>query len=202
LAQLARLRKEFLERNGYPARYVRLIDVKGTSDDEADPEGLQEDRRPVYWIKRRPERSAQMELFIRKLDEKREEENRYNFRRRGAQKDRIRRLPNPPQDTAYHALPQNIPIDYFDPSFFNQLQPDLRRQIASSSSIALLPNIEDTFTRCPDERLRDDDFMDKYGSMVLSRYLVDDSDESIGEEENWLDDEEYENEYVDDDMDL
>jgi hypothetical protein len=40
--QLAQSSHEFIIQNGYPERYLDLIDAKATSDDEVDPDGLQE----------------------------------------------------------------------------------------------------------------------------------------------------------------
>ena len=53
LYQLADLHRNFLIQNRYPQRYIELIIPKGTSDDEADPDGQKEGGRLIYWIKHR-----------------------------------------------------------------------------------------------------------------------------------------------------
>jgi len=50
-----------------------------------------------------------------------------------------------PQDIAFPTLPQGVPVDYYDPEFFSQLQSQLHCKIANKS-IALLSDIEKTFT--------------------------------------------------------
>jgi len=49
-------------------------------------------------------------------------------------------MPSELQDTAFSTLPQGVPVDYYDPEFFSQLQPQLCHKIANKS-IVLLSNI-------------------------------------------------------------
>jgi len=49
-----------------------------------------------------------------------------------------------PQDTTFPTLLQEVSVDYYDPEFFSQLQPQLHCKIANKS-IALLPDIEEIF---------------------------------------------------------
>jgi hypothetical protein len=51
-----------------------LIDPKATSDDEPEPLGQPNNASKAYHIKRRPERSADFDVWIRLLDKKREED--------------------------------------------------------------------------------------------------------------------------------
>jgi len=69
-------------------------------------------------------------------------------------------MPSEPQDTTFLILPQEVPVDYYDPEFFSQLQSQLRRKIANKS-IALLSDIEETFTYSQDKWLSDKAFMQK-----------------------------------------
>jgi len=85
LYQLADLCRDFLIWNRYPQQYIELITPKGTSDNEADPDGQKEGGRLIYWIKRCPERSTSMEKFIWLLDKKQEEEARYDYTKRRCQ---------------------------------------------------------------------------------------------------------------------
>jgi len=195
LYQLADLRCDFLIRNRYPQRYIKLITPGRTSDDEADPDGQKEDEQLIYWIKRRPECSTSMEKFIRLLDKKREEETQYDYTKRCCQ-DRLRCMPSEPQDTAFPTIPQGVPVDYYDPEFFSQLQPQLCHKIANKS-IALLPDIEETFTYSQDEQLSDKAFMQKYGKDILARYKLDDlsnveSEEILADKEDFDETEEME----------
>jgi len=82
-------------------------------------------------------------------------------------------MPSEPQDTAFPTLPQGVPVDYYDPEFFSQLQPQLHYKIANKS-IAFLPDIEETFTYSQDKQLSDKVFMQKYSEDILARYKLDD----------------------------
>jgi len=93
------------------------------------------------------------------------------------------------QDTAFFTLPQEVPVDYYDPEFFSQLQPQLHHKIANKS-IALLPDIEETFTYSQDEQLSNKAFMQKYSEEILARYKLDDlsnveSEEISADEEDF-----------------
>ncbi len=120
--QLAAARLKFLIENGYPQRYRDLVDPKATSDDEHDAD------KKVYLIKHRTERSPEAEKFYRILDWKREEVARQDKSRRW--RERVCVVPVDQQDSAFSALPEGMPIDYYDPAFFNQLQPRTRNRIA------------------------------------------------------------------------
>jgi hypothetical protein len=192
----------FLEENNYPQRYRDLIDPKATSDDELDSTGLTVKNSKVYWIRRRPERSVNAEAWIRLLDQKREQSIRRDPSKRW--RERLRLVPDVPQDSDFQILPQGLPIDYFDPDFFNELQPRLRSSTAIQK-VALLPDAKLSFARHPDEKLSDEAFMEKYGADVLARYDFSDLIEEQDEEE-WIvddqmeDEEESDNDFEDVDM--
>jgi hypothetical protein len=113
-----------------------------------------------------------MENFVHRLEHERKLEATQDPSRRW--RERLRLVPESDQkDTAFPALPFNMPVDYFQPSVFNNLQPHLRHRTAVPQ-IALLPDTNFSFTQHPDELLADDDFNDKYGSEVLKSYKLDD----------------------------
>jgi len=62
----------------------------------------------------------------------------------------------------------------------------LHKKIASCS-IALLPDIEKSFTDCLDELLSDSLFNTKYGKAVLAQYKLDDLDGDIDKEKIFSD---------------
>ena len=120
---------------------------------------------------------------------KREEEAALNGKR---VRQRIRLVPDREQKLSdFAAIPSHLPIDYYDPEFYNSLQPRIRDRIATQK-ISLLPNVLESFGNHTDEKLSDSAFMEKYGSEVLSRYRLDD----LGEEE-WLEGDEDEKMYAD-----
>jgi hypothetical protein len=99
-------------------------------------------------------------------------------------KARICLVPEVQVETDFKALPEGMPIDYFDPTFFNRLQPNLRHRI-TSQVVALLPDTTQSFKGTPDETLSDGDFFAKYGSSVLSKYKLNDMQDEDGE---WIED--------------
>ena len=127
------------------------------------------DNKLVHWINQRPERSPQAERFIRLLDDERETAARLDSSKQW--RERKRMVPSSPKISPFRVLPEDMPIDYFEPSFYNRLQPRLRARV-TNNTIALLPNVEETFRGNADERLSDRRFNDKYGSQVLSKYNI------------------------------
>ncbi|KAF6760968.1 hypothetical protein DFP72DRAFT_843226 [Ephemerocybe angulata] len=168
--RLAEKRRTFVKENGYPFRYQALLTTKATSDDERDPNLSIKNKCPVYFIKKRPERSAEAEVFIRKLEGQMEAVAKSKGRRGGGV-EHLRVVPplGEQKDTSFPALPTKMPIDYYDPSYYNSLPPRLRVDCATKS-VALLPDPTQSFSNNPDERLGDSAFQKKYGASVLERY--------------------------------
>lgn len=184
---------KFLKENGFPARYQRAIHPRATSDDEVDKTGLKINNQLVYWIKRRPERSVEAETFIRRLEEIREENVRYSPK--GRWRERVRRVPDTSQEVStFLKLPEKMPIDYFQPAFYNRLLPRLRFTIAQPS-IIFLPDGQAPFAGTADEKLSEKGLNKKYGPTVLSRY-------DLVTEEDFADDEDEEEDEMDLDDDL
>lgn len=77
-----------------------------------------------------------------------------------------------------------MPIDYFDPTHFNSLQLKLCAK-AVNYAVALLPNVEESLTGCPDEKLNSFSFNELYAEMVAAEYnLVDDMDLILADSED------------------
>lgn len=99
--------------------------------------------------------------------------------------ERIRIFPENPVHTAFPLLPFNtVPLDYYDPAFFNSLQPGTRKKIAGPFPIVgLLPNASHSFGHRPnglphpDEKLGQKAFNAKYREQVLMQYRLDDLDD-------------------------
>ena len=125
-----------------------------------------------------------MERWVRLLDKKREDDTRRDPNMRW--RERLRVVPENQKDTELLALPQGMPIDYFDPPFFNNLQPRLR-QCVTNGQVALLPNVDLSFTGIPDEKISDEKFMDKYAMSVLKQYnLVGKGELDGADEDEWM----------------
>jgi len=79
-----------------------------------------------------------------------------------------------------------MPIDYFDHDYFNSLQPRLRHRI-TNAKIALLPDVDLSFSGTADEKLTDKAFNGKYGAEVLAKYNLVDEAELVGDDSGeWL----------------
>ena len=118
LYQLVDLFHDFLIRNRYSQQYIDFIIPKRTSDDKVDLNSQKEGRQLIYWIKHCPEYSTSIEKFIQLLNKKWEEEVWYDYTKRCYQ-DQLYCMPSELQDTAFSTLPQEVPVDYYDPEFFS-----------------------------------------------------------------------------------
>jgi hypothetical protein len=120
------------------------------------------------------------------LDKKREDDTRRDPSKRWRERTRI--IPLHQKDTEFHALPLDMPIDYYDPVFYNALQPRLRHRI-TNKQVALLPDVKCSFSHNADEKLSDEEFMLNYADSVLARYnLVDDGEFNDANDEDWIED--------------
>ena len=92
-----------------------------------------------------------------------------------------------------------MPIDYFDPAFFNQLQPRTRNRIAIRK-ISLLPLVTESLTWNSDERLSDRAFTKKYSTPVFSQYeMVGDADIEDDADDEWAAEDDLDEDMVDHD---
>lgn len=141
---------------------------------------------------RRPERSEKVEKFFRILDRKRKEMILQDKSRKWRERLRIEASPSEQRDTVFHALPEGMPIDYYKPAFFNQLQPRTRNRVAVAQ-VALLEDVDESFTWNAAERIADKAFTKKYGPAVFPLYnmVTDDEIANHGDDadDEWADDE-------------
>jgi hypothetical protein len=82
-----------------------------------------------------------------------------------------------------------MPLDYFDPNFFNQLQYHTQQQVcAVPATIAIPKNKRIWFTHSEEESLCDRDFNERHGADIFARYqfVHADSDNSEANEANML----------------
>ncbi len=109
-------------------------------------------------------------------------------------------VPDNQQDSAFSALPEGMPIDYYDPTFFNQLQPRTRNRIATRK-ISLLPVVTESLTWNAEERLGDRAFTKKYGAPVFSQYqMVGDADIGDDGDDEWAAEDDMDEDMVDRDQ--
>jgi hypothetical protein len=128
-------------------------------------------------------------MWIRLLDKKREEDTRRDPSKRW--RERVRIVPQHQKETEFPALPTGMPIDYFDPRFYNNLQPRLHNSV-TTGKISMLFNVNDSFTGHSDEKLSDAQFTAQYAASILEKYnLVSEAElQDIGEDSSENDDDE------------
>ena len=120
------------------------------------------------------------ETFIRRLEEIREESVWYSPK--GRWRECVHRVPDTNQEVStFLKLPEKMPIDYFQPAFYNRLLPRLRFTIAQPS-IIFLPDGQAPFAGTANEELSEKRLNKKYGPTVLRRY-------NLVTEEDFADDE-------------
>ena len=92
-------------------------------------------------------------------------------------RERLRKVPEIQQESKMDALPLGMLINYFDPDYFDGLQPRLRYRI-THTQVALPPDIKNIFKSSSiDRKLSDKEFTEKYGAEILGKYeIVDEGD--------------------------
>ncbi|KAH9467019.1 hypothetical protein Pst134EB_002052 [Puccinia striiformis f. sp. tritici] len=151
---LRKARVSFAKNHNLPKRYKRVVaDLSAHSDDEYN------DQHSCYIIKTVAFRSANANKFFRRLDEemKKEFEGPRDQRR-------IRRVPDVPQPSIFKALPKQLPLDFFDPTWFNNSMASRKRKAADVMSAAFLPDADKSLLGSVQdiESMTDEDFNEKY----------------------------------------
>ncbi|KAI9600940.1 hypothetical protein H4Q26_000734 [Puccinia striiformis f. sp. tritici PST-130] len=152
--RLRKARVSFAKNHNLPKRYKRVVaDLSAHSDDEYN------DQHSCYIIKTVAFRSANANKFFRRLDEemKKEFEGPRDQRR-------IRRVPDVPQPSIFKALPKQLPLDFFDPTWFNNSMASRKRKAADVMSAAFLPDADKSLLGSVQdiESMTDEDFNEKY----------------------------------------
>jgi len=142
--------------NQYPFHYIALCQPAATSDYELDLDDLTK-------VLKRPEHSTEAEHWVRCLEVKHIQDNKY---RRGGARQYHWHVPTISIDSSIKTLPQNMLLDFFDPTFFNGLQSHTQQLCADPETIAIPKNEESWFTHSIEERLCDEDFTEHYGTEV------------------------------------
>jgi len=112
----------------------------------------------------------------------------------GFRVERRREDPSTPKESPLTTLPESVPIDWFDPGFWNNTLTVRERieyvQQGGRIQIAL-PAEEfcDTWEKCIEWKiLPEDEFMKKYGDEVLAAYKIP-TEEEIAQVQLWDEDE-------------
>ena len=114
--------------------------------------------------------------------------------------ERLREDPEPPIDSKLSAMPESVPIDWFEPEAWNSFTVRERVEYTAGGIYVSLP-LEmycDTLAKCAEwKNLPEEEFMEKYGNEVLAQYHMPTEAEidqlleyEAGEEENEEEEEE------------
>ncbi|KAJ6572643.1 hypothetical protein B0H10DRAFT_2237433 [Mycena sp. CBHHK59/15] len=165
-----------------PARFNATIVPKATSDDE-----------------RRPEHSEIMDKFVRSVEGMILQSLREDGKNSSADK-RLQCTAAPLSNrplSRFAELPKGLPIQCYDPSWFNDHPPHLRAKLKAKLEVIFVPNSTTFFSRGSDHKLSLCTLTAKYGKEVFEQYdldftagsadnsdMDDESGESIGSEDS------------------
>jgi hypothetical protein len=177
---------KFATDHKFPKRYVEILkDISAHSDDEYYPP------KGFYVVKKLPFRSDAADRFIRRLDQVMHETNKANG---GRPQGRIRVRVKNPGLTIYPKAPKGLPIDFYNPTWFNEKLPAQRRVIADVENVTFLPNPDLSFKpNQPDEKLNSKKFSEKHWEKATTAYDLDFliENKSDSEPDNHNDDSDY-----------
>ncbi|EFP90156.2 uncharacterized protein PGTG_16004 [Puccinia graminis f. sp. tritici CRL 75-36-700-3] len=176
-------RYKFAVEHDFPPRYQKIIgDIHSHSNDEYNA------KNKVYVIKTLPFRSKTANTFFCRLDKVMIDTNLVRGKR---SQQRRRALPTKPQPTVFPRAPKRLPLDFYDPEWFNELQPNIKDIVADTNSVAFFPEPANILrgNRHADEKLSDKRFTEKYWDKVTSKYNLDhiinnEDDNSSDDEDN------------------
>ncbi|MBW0473735.1 hypothetical protein O181_013450 [Austropuccinia psidii MF-1] len=171
---------------GFPQRYLKILsNTEAHSDDELDPQTNK------YMIKTLECRSEKANQFFRRVDE--EIEKADNAQKKRPQR-RQRHIPGKGMASISRYVPKGLPIDFYDPKWFNRCTAGQKRS-ADAFKIAFLPDASKSLlgNQYTDERLSDKRFTEKYWEKAIEPYDIthelandEDLDVSVTEESDEL----------------
>ncbi|KAJ7767012.1 hypothetical protein DFH07DRAFT_769685 [Mycena maculata] len=172
--ETAEERTEFLRSEGYRSRVIALSEeVECHSDDEPsfDANGnpiLDAAGNPVYSIYAKSARNPHITEFFRVVDVARAQVKAATKKRRNIAPPRTR-VPSNLESDISQRFPVGVPLDWFEPNYFNALPAALRANY-TDAGIAL-PLAEDISLDNNDYKtLKKTPFMKRYGNKVKERY--------------------------------
>ncbi|MBW0559816.1 hypothetical protein O181_099531 [Austropuccinia psidii MF-1] len=185
IQRLCKARYKFAVAENFSKRYLKVLaEIDSHSDDEFD------EKAKGYIMKILPYRSKNATTFMHRVDEEIEKSSR-NQRGKSQKHQRIRSKTAPP--TTFGRPPKGLPIDFFDPQWFNNCSPAQKPIHADTMRVAFLPDSSQSIRgiQHPDEKLSYKKFSEKYWDELTQKYDLsheipadEDDDESNSEDED------------------
>ncbi|KAG0148644.1 hypothetical protein CROQUDRAFT_90157 [Cronartium quercuum f. sp. fusiforme G11] len=108
----------------------------------------------------------------------------------------MRKLPKIPQPSLFVKPPKWLPIDFYDPVWYEGLGDGLKCKIADTSEVAFLPDASQSFNDHPNEKFSDKAFIAKYYDILTQPYNLlaevdvdEDEDDENDDSEDIMEDE-------------
>lgn len=174
---------KFATSQGFKKRYLDLISPIDThSDDEYN------EKHKCHIVKKLEFRSENANAFFLRLTQEMEKNDRIEGKR---PQGRVRRRPKTAVISTIARPPGNMPIDFFEPAWFNELSGAQKTKLADAYRVSLLPNAKLSFcaVSAGDERLGDKAFIAKYWDQItgfydLTHVMGEDEDEESEDEDD------------------
>ncbi|MBW0593883.1 hypothetical protein O181_133598, partial [Austropuccinia psidii MF-1] len=137
-----------------------LSNVDSHRNDERTPNGK------AYFIKTIAFQSCNANIFMRRVDEEIEKAERDNEK---TSNQRHRLVPNKPVTSICNRVQRSLPIDFYDPSWFNSCTARQKTLTDDLFNVAFLPDASESLRgiQNPNERLGDRNFTQKHWDQLL-----------------------------------
>ncbi|MBW0519615.1 hypothetical protein O181_059330 [Austropuccinia psidii MF-1] len=185
--RLKDLQYKFGVAQGFPQRYLKILaNPDSHSDEEFDPISNK------YFIKKLECRSDKENTLIQRVDE--EMSKAENADGKKAQR-RDRHIPPKGKASISKTVPKGLPINFYDPEWFNNLPAGQKRTIANCHVIKFLPDASKSLlgTHHSEERLSNKRFTKLNWEEAIKPYNIsheisnnDDLDDSLNKESDDL----------------
>ncbi|KAJ3926076.1 MAG: hypothetical protein NXY57DRAFT_966944 [Lentinula lateritia] len=145
-----------------------VLENESHSDDELDSDVPANNS--VYLIRKKVGRANKVNTFFRIIDARYESKI---MRLKGQRAERSRKDPTPEIPSLLTQTPKDVPIDFFDPEYFNNFLSVKERAHYAHNGVAL-PLEEHCINTRIDlwKNLPEDKFMQVYGNAVLAQYKI------------------------------
>ncbi|GLB39666.1 hypothetical protein LshimejAT787_0701760 [Lyophyllum shimeji] len=176
---LAKGRIDVLKAYGFNKQVLALASETEAHSDDDLPEGTEESAEAVYQIAEKEGRSEKVKKFFRMADEQR---RRMAMRRnRHCRQERRRAEPATPRPSTLTVLPREVPLDWFEPAYFNDLSVRERAAYTAEGIYIALPLEKHCATWADCEKWKNlprKEFMEKYEMEQLEQYEEESEEES------------------------